>query len=394
MGTQLPQFSILDTAGYRSLLKSLVRGRIESVKRGDFEENLPWFIWGPPGIGKSMIAAEVAREMDALFFDIRLSQLDPSDLRGVPVYDQVEKKAEFVRFESVLPSTDEKRPVIIILDELPLAAQLVQDASYQLINDRKLGGYCLPVNAIIIAAGNREDDGGNFIMPSPALKSRFLHAELTIDYDGFIDYMNKQNYDENLFAYLYTNKFTDKDKLYNFKPANFAFPTFRTWEKAAIAIKYGIPYDIAIGSAVGNYLAADFAIFKDLTKDIPDGYTIFKKKLYYEGVEKQLVASQKVGNLLLQDESRNKMTPEEKFEYFKYFINMHNPKDLDDKRDELTILFLTNLKENLDVLDEINAGLKAQVKAGKFVPDKSWGMEKTPSLYDLITARYAVVADL
>jgi hypothetical protein len=42
------------------------------------------FIWGQPGISKSAIAQMVARVRGIAFVDIRLSQMDPTDLRGIP----------------------------------------------------------------------------------------------------------------------------------------------------------------------------------------------------------------------------------------------------------------------------------------------------------------------
>lgn len=42
-------------------------------------------IWGPPGIGKSSIVAQIAEEGKLRFIDLRLSQLAPTDLRGLPV---------------------------------------------------------------------------------------------------------------------------------------------------------------------------------------------------------------------------------------------------------------------------------------------------------------------
>ncbi len=51
----------------------------------------PAFIWGPPGIGKSAIMLEVANETISrsgkrgiAFVDVRLSQMDPTDIRGMP----------------------------------------------------------------------------------------------------------------------------------------------------------------------------------------------------------------------------------------------------------------------------------------------------------------------
>jgi MoxR-like ATPase len=45
-------------------------------------EQVPLHIWGPPGVGKSQIVAEVARDLQYEFLDVRASQLDPVDWRG------------------------------------------------------------------------------------------------------------------------------------------------------------------------------------------------------------------------------------------------------------------------------------------------------------------------
>lgn len=46
---------------------------------------LSTMIWGPPGIGKSSIVAQTAAKGGLDFIDVRLSQLAPTDLRGLPV---------------------------------------------------------------------------------------------------------------------------------------------------------------------------------------------------------------------------------------------------------------------------------------------------------------------
>ena len=42
-------------------------------------------IWGAPGIGKSSIVSSLAKKLNLEFLDLRLSQLAPTDLRGLPV---------------------------------------------------------------------------------------------------------------------------------------------------------------------------------------------------------------------------------------------------------------------------------------------------------------------
>lgn len=42
-------------------------------------------IWGSPEISKSSIVSQVAKVNNLDFIDLRLSQLAPTDLRGLPV---------------------------------------------------------------------------------------------------------------------------------------------------------------------------------------------------------------------------------------------------------------------------------------------------------------------
>lgn len=62
------------------------------------------FLWGPPGISKSAQMKQVATSMGIAFIDVRLSQMDPTDLRGIP-YPVVENGVHAVRWSPpvVLP---------------------------------------------------------------------------------------------------------------------------------------------------------------------------------------------------------------------------------------------------------------------------------------------------
>jgi MoxR-like ATPase len=53
----------------------------ESVLHG---HHTPVMLWGAPGIGKSQIISQIATGHNVNMIDIRLSQMEPSDLRGIP----------------------------------------------------------------------------------------------------------------------------------------------------------------------------------------------------------------------------------------------------------------------------------------------------------------------
>lgn len=153
----------------------------QKLLKNIFKTDIVPFLWGPPGIGKSTIVKELAKEMDWKIIDLRLSLLNPVDLRGLPVVDKKLKKADWYK-PSFLPKSTDTDNGILFLDEINLAPQSVQAAAYQLILDKKLGEYEFPKTWRIVAAGNREIDKANVFKLSAPLANRFLHLNVAEDW--------------------------------------------------------------------------------------------------------------------------------------------------------------------------------------------------------------------
>lgn len=208
-------------------------------------------MWGAPGIGKSAVALQYANKMyplrkdnldklefmrnqieeeedaaqkaqlqreykafdaklldqDSNFIDFRLSQIDPTDLRGIPVPEKVyigmdgksliesdlKEVKEYIAETAVVWAAPKvlKLPAdwkgVIMFDEINSAMPIVQAASYQLILDRCVGEMKLPKTALILAAGNRENDGGvTFTLATP-LRDRMTHIEMEPNHQDWID---------------------------------------------------------------------------------------------------------------------------------------------------------------------------------------------------------------
>ena len=53
-----------------------------------FNKKRPVFLWGPPGVGKSELVADLTAELGGYTIDLRLGQMDPTDIRGIPFYNK------------------------------------------------------------------------------------------------------------------------------------------------------------------------------------------------------------------------------------------------------------------------------------------------------------------
>lgn len=226
--------------------------------------NRPLFIWGPPGIGKSQIVAQVAESMDMELIDVRAVLLDPVDLRGVPSIEDGTTRWNPPNF---LP-TDGKG--ILFLDELPQAPESVQSSLLQLVLDRQLGEYKLPDGWVVLAAGNRVTDGTFSRKLSKALGSRFAtHLELAVDLDDWCAWAVENGVEPEILAFVRLRP----DLLHQFdsKAKGNSFPCPRVW--ATVSEFLGkLPPEIELpffAGALGDGPAAEFTSFLRIFRDLP-----------------------------------------------------------------------------------------------------------------------------
>ena len=233
----------------------------------------PVMLWGAPGVGKSQIVAQVAQRNAAPVIDVRLSQMEPSDLRGIPfrVGDTVEWAVP-----ALLPDAVRHGPRgVLFLDEITSAPPAVAAAAYQLILDRRLGDYRVPEAWAIFAAGNRQGDRGvTYAMPAP-LANRFSHFEVEVSLDDWVQWAYAHGIDERLIGFL---RFKP-ELIFSFDPARtlageMAFPSPRSWEFAHRALqKFGDRPDMlagALAACVGHAAGTECAAWLDSLDRLPD----------------------------------------------------------------------------------------------------------------------------
>ncbi len=230
----------------------------------------PVMVWGPPGIGKSQIVAAVASQHNVPVIDIRLSQMEPTDLRGIPFRDG---DTVVWSIPALLPNAKRHGDKgILFLDEITSAPPTVTAAAYQLILDRRLGEYRVPEGWAIFAAGNRHGDRGvTYAMPAP-LANRFTHYDLQADLDDWTAWAYRTDIDERVIAFL---RFRP-ELLLDMKSSTTlaAFPSPRTWEYASRALRKfadtpALLLD-AIQASVGVAAGVELKAFMDHIRDLPD----------------------------------------------------------------------------------------------------------------------------
>lgn len=205
-------------------------------------DKAPLLIFGNPGIGKSTVVRNFAKETAAhstnnegepreyldwsksskkkrmeavanpskyfVLIDIRANQLIPEDLSGIPdvsLNDPVEylrtKKHLWIWFIE-----QEDTDGILFLDEINQASEDMLNALFEPVLDRAMAGQKISDKVLIVAAGNLGSQFTGNQEIGPSLMSRFTCGWLVLDPDEWLEYAEEQNFD------LYILNFVTQDK--------------------------------------------------------------------------------------------------------------------------------------------------------------------------------------
>lgn len=248
-----------------------------------FKAKRPLFLWGPMGIGKSELIADIATEMGGMVIDLRMATMEPTDLRGIPYFNKDLGTMSWAP-PVELPSKElaAQHPIIVLfLDEMNSAAPAVQAAAYQLVLNRRVGTYVLPDNVVIVAAGNRETDKGvTYRMPAP-LANRFVHLEMRVDFDSWQTWAVEHRIHTDVVGFI---SFA-KQGLFDFDPksSSRAFATPRSWTFVSELLNDSSDSDATltdlVAGSVGEGLAVKFMAHRKIASQLPVPTDILEGKV-------------------------------------------------------------------------------------------------------------------
>jgi len=295
------------------LSPSQVRSALETL----VELKRPGFVWGPPGIGKSDLVADIAKKRGMELRDVRLNLMDPTDIKGFPVpnvdhghmewlpadflpHMMIEKEVtvytdktgtelskgedgdffyeDGTLYKSKVKPTEtvEVRRVpndsqgILFLDELNQAPPMVQAAAYQLLLTRKVGGYTLPDGWAMLGAGNRETDRSNAQRMPAALALRLVHIDMMPSADDWCAWA-LEHADEVPVELLSFIRFKS-DLLHKFDPSRRVSPNPRSWVFCGQLTNAGLDPAVRLAmmqGTVGAAEASEYVAYLGMWQDLP-----------------------------------------------------------------------------------------------------------------------------
>jgi MoxR-like ATPase len=240
-------------------------------------------LWGTRGAGKSSVVRQVAEHHGVPLVDLRLTTIEPVDIRGAIPADDV--AARTVWFPpGFLPRADQPNG-ILFLDELTAAHQRLQISACSLILDRRVGNYVLPDGWMVVAAGSASFHGAVCHDLGTALADRMFHFNVQTAIEAFLAHALANGFAPEVMAYLKVRP----DKLDDTQPQSaadhLAGASPRGWEDVSRVLQSDLPEAAQRLFVQGRIGAANAAEFYGVLREIRAGVDVVELLASRAGAE-------------------------------------------------------------------------------------------------------------
>ena len=192
----------------------------------------PILVLGRHGVGKSEVVYQIAAQMGLPVVERRASQMTEGDLLGMPSPEMVEINGEqasvFRPFSWFLQACTE--PVVLFLDEVDRATTEVRQGIFELTDSRKLAGWTLHDDTIVIAAVNGGEHGDQYQVNEmdPAELDRYTVFDVEPSVEDWLSWA-KDNVDGIVWDFINQNR-NHLEHASDYEP-NKIYPSRRSWKR-------------------------------------------------------------------------------------------------------------------------------------------------------------------
>jgi MoxR-like ATPase len=231
-------------------------------------------LWGARGVGKSSIVRQVAAHFGVPLVDLRLTTIEPVDLRGAIFAD--DRLGRTVWFPPEFLPTADQPAGILFLDELTAADQRLQTSAYSLILDRQVGAYRLPEGWMVVAAGNASFHGAVSHDMGTALADRLFHFHVQSSIEAFLAYAVQEGLAPEVLAYLRVRPHQLDDHEQQLAQDHLVGASPRGWEDVSRVLQAGLDHTTQRLFVQGRIGAAHAAEFFGVLRELQAGADVLQ----------------------------------------------------------------------------------------------------------------------
>lgn len=242
----------------------------------------PVLLMGPPGIGKTQIMEQIARECKIGLVAYTITHHTRQSAVGLPFikeaeYDGQKYSVTEYTMSEIIASIYEKiketglREGILFIDEINCVSETLAPTMLQFLQCKTFGNQHVPKGWIIVAAGNPPEYNKSVREFDTVTLDRVRWIDIDADYGVWKEYARKQHINSAILSYLelYPGNFykvgTDVDGL--------QFVTARGWEDLSNLMDV---YE-SLGLPVNEEIIHEFLHHKETAEDVASYFDLYKK---------------------------------------------------------------------------------------------------------------------
>jgi len=195
------------------------------------DARLPVLLRGKHGVGKSQVVYQIAEQRALPVVERRASQMTEGDLLGLPDTTELSDGRKATTWNApdwlVTACT---QPVVLFLDEVDRATMEVRQGLFELTDSRKINGWDLHPETLIVAAVNGGEHGAQYQVGEmdPAELDRWTVFDVEPSVEDWLEW-GKDNVSEMLWDFINQNR-QHLEHSDDFEP-NKVYPSRRSWKR-------------------------------------------------------------------------------------------------------------------------------------------------------------------
>lgn len=242
----------------------------------------PILLMGPPGIGKTAIMEQVAKECGVGLVAYTITHHTRQSAIGLPrietrIYDGKEMSVTEYTMSEIIASVYESmessglREGILFLDEINCVSETLAPTMLQFLQNKTFGSHKVPEGWIIVAAGNPPEYNKSVREFDIVTLDRVRQINVEADVDVWLDYARSKHLHGAIVSYLSAKK----DRFYKIarNGDSLSFVTARGWEDLSEIL---LGYE-DLQAPVTESLMAQYLRCEATARDFAAYYRLFQK---------------------------------------------------------------------------------------------------------------------
>lgn len=287
----------------KEALTNAIKGYLMKDDKGDYLieaiHRNPLLLMGMPGIGKTQMVGEVAKELELGFVSYSLTHMTRNSVLGLPIIkDRQESKYTSYTVSEIIAAVEEQVEAgqtegILLLDEFTCISESIAPVMLAFLQTKNIGQHYLPQGWIIVACANPPEANKSAKRLDDATLDRLRLICVRQDKKDFIEYAIERKLHPAIISFhktyevpLTVNETEDSGTK--------SLVTYRGWENLSKAI---LVYE-RLGVIIDDRLIYQYIKDEKICEMFMEYYTKFGNRILTEEMVERILKKDKVEEII------------------------------------------------------------------------------------------------